>query len=722
MEEMSVQSQFNVTPRKLIFLAWVPLLIAALFLFTRFDGALAQAAPTGPQAIQGGGCQPWTLIGAVPNPRTHHYLNDVDALAPDDMWAVGEYYDESNYTPDTALAMHWDGVQWTIFPTPPTGQRGELRGVTMIAPDNVWAVGLKYSGGPYVPLILHWDGTQWSEVPSPTEAGGLLLNDVVALAPNDVWAVGANDGFHATRAMHWDGAAWTIVPTPNGGGFSDDNVLEAVSAVSPTDIWAVGYIYPKGGTPRTLTLHWNGTQWTLVTSPNPGNYFRALYGVTAIAANDVWAVGSYSYNSGETYLPLFLRWNGAQWQHIPGPDFPDYSVLRDVHAITPDSVWAVGTNATCNFCDFETLTMHWDGSTWTRVFSPNGSRDFSRLYGVTATSVNDIWAVGFTDNYGFPYTSDPLIMRRVCTGGGSPTPTRTPAPPTATAPSATPSITSTPTSPATTATVTPTQPASTPTVVVPTATAHIATGTPSQSTFTPQASTTSQATPPYTATPTSTSISPATSTPTVCTLTFTDVPQNHTFYSEIRCLACRGVIGGYGDGSFKPGNDITRGQIAKMVSNAGGFQEPVGGQTYQDVPPTQTFWVWIERLSQRGYMGGYPCGQRTTEPCLAGNRPYFRLSELATRGQLSKIVSNASLNNDPVSGQYYTDVPPTNPFYTEIMRLTNDGVMSGYPCGGAGEPCDGQNRPYFRWGANVTRGQASKIVANTFFPGCNTAR
>jgi hypothetical protein len=37
-----------------------------------------------------------------------------------------------------------------------------------------------------------------------------------------------------------------------------------------------------------------------------------------------------------------------------------------------------------------------------------------------------------------------------------------------------------------------------------------------------------------------------------------------------------------------------------------------------------------------------------------------------------------------------------------------------------GEPCDTEQRPYFRWGNPVTRGQASKIVANTFYPGCQT--
>jgi hypothetical protein len=61
-----------------------------------------------------------------------------------------------------------------------------------------------------------------------------------------------------------------------------------------------------------------------------------------------------------------------------------------------------------------------------------------------------------------------------------------------------------------------------------------------------------------------------------------------------------------------------------------------------------------------------------------------------------------------------------HPFYIWIMRLTGQGVMGGYECGGEGEPCDDENRPYFRPYNNVTRGQASKIVANTFSPAYQT--
>jgi hypothetical protein len=209
--------------------------------------------------------------------------------------------------------------------------------------------------------------------------------------------------------------------------------------------------------------------------------------------------------------------------------------------------------------------------------------------------------------------------------------------------------------------------------------------------------------------------------PTSCAITFTDVPVDSTFYTFIRCLACGGIISGYDDGTFRPYNDITRGQIAKIVSNAAGFSEDPGPQIYEDVPVGSPLYAWINRLSMRGHIGGYPCGLIEGGPCIEpDNLPYFRPSSSATRGQLAKIVANAAGLDTTPSGQFYTDVPEEHTFYLWIMRLTDLGVMSGYDCGGEGEPCDGENRPYFRPFNNVTRGQASKIVANTFFPSCNT--
>jgi hypothetical protein len=205
------------------------------------------------------------------------------------------------------------------------------------------------------------------------------------------------------------------------------------------------------------------------------------------------------------------------------------------------------------------------------------------------------------------------------------------------------------------------------------------------------------------------------------------VPPEHTFYESIRCLACRQIINGYSSGCetgnpcFRPGNNVTRGQVAKMASNSAGFSEPAGAQQYQDVPPGHTFYDFIWRLTDRGLVNGYPCGG-PGEPCVApGNLPYFRPGADVTRGQLSKIVANAAGLTQPPGAQQYQDVPPGHTFYDFIWRLTALGVMQGYPCGGIGEPCvPPGNLPYFRPGANATRGQTSKIVANTFFPECST--
>ncbi|MDQ6694227.1 MAG: family 43 glycosylhydrolase [Chloroflexota bacterium] len=267
------------------------------------------------------------------------------------------------------------------------------------------------------------------------------------------------------------------------------------------------------------------------------------------------------------------------------------------------------------------------------------------------------------------------------------------------------------------------------------------TGTPT-STLVPSVTTTGTSTAIATSTATQSATSIVTS--TACPIQFTDVPPSNTFYPYVRCLACRGIVTGYQCGGANPltgdpepcdanhnpyfryNNPITRGQISKLVANSAGFQEDPGAQIYEDVPPGSPFYDFINRLSHRSVMGGYTCGVQLDEPCiLPGNRPYFRPSANASRGQLSKIVSNAAGFTEPQSGQTFEDVGTDAPFYIFVQRLATRGVMGGYPCGGTNpetgqaEPCQPGNRAYFRPGNTVTRGQSAKIVANTFFPGCD---
>jgi hypothetical protein len=220
----------------------------------------------------------------------------------------------------------------------------------------------------------------------------------------------------------------------------------------------------------------------------------------------------------------------------------------------------------------------------------------------------------------------------------------------------------------------------------------------------------------------------ATPTPGPCHWCQRDVPSGSPFYPYITNLAYQGVIGGYTCGSnpdepcappdnypyYRPNANITRGQISKLVALSAGFEDTPSGQSFADVPPTHTFWLWIGQLSSRGLIGGYPCGG-PGEPCGPNSLPYFRSTNNATRGQLAKIVANAAGIDDKPGEQIFADVPPGHTFYAYINPLTRRGVMSGYPCGGPGEPCAPNSLPYFRSSNNVTRGQAAKIVANTFW-------
>jgi hypothetical protein len=210
---------------------------------------------------------------------------------------------------------------------------------------------------------------------------------------------------------------------------------------------------------------------------------------------------------------------------------------------------------------------------------------------------------------------------------------------------------------------------------------------------------------------------------------YTDVLPDSTFYPFIQELTCRAIVNGYPCGSpgepcdpqnrpyFRPANNVTRGQLSKIVALSASLPLITGTQTFEDVPVGSTFHSFIESLYNAGAINGYPCGS-TGEPCIApDNRPYFRPNATSTRGQISKIVAITAGFLDPTTNQTFEDVPVGSAFHLWIGNLASRNIINGYPCGSTGEPCIApDNRPYFRPSSNVTRGQMSKIAVNTFFP------
>src|SRR5579872_84582 len=238
---------------------------------------------------------------------------------------------------------------------------------------------------------------QWTLVPgiNPGTFNNQLFG-VAAVSASNVWAVGDEGpqagGPNSTLVEHWSGPAWNLVASPNISN-AYQNVLESIAAVSSTDVWAVGYYYDASLTETfTLTEHWNGTSWRIVSSPNVGQNGGLLSGVSADASNDVWAVGSYYDPSLGLDQALIEHWDGSSWSIVPGgATSTGNALLNGVTALSATNAWAVGEGPN------GTLIEHWDGTSWTIVASPNSTQGGDFLESVTATGPNDIWAVGTVD-------------------------------------------------------------------------------------------------------------------------------------------------------------------------------------------------------------------------------------------------------------------------------------------------------------------------------------
>ena len=283
--------------------------------------------------------------------------------------------------------------RWTIVPSPNMGSGGSiLAGVDAVSQADAWAVGSASEGSLSQTLAERWDGSAWSVVSTPNVGTGTnTLGAVDAVSTGDVWAVGFydNGATFRTLAEHWDGSSWKVAATPNVG--SGENVLTSVSAVAGNDVWAVGYRQDVGSPRLTLAEHWNGSAWSVVTTPNVGTDENFLWSVTALSGSDVWAVGSYSVPWMQT---LTEHWDGVSWSVVQSPNLDSSdNVLYSAVALRSSSVTAVGTWLNGNVQD--TLSQHWNGHAWKVVASPSPAGYLNWLTGVAADGPNDLWAVGW---------------------------------------------------------------------------------------------------------------------------------------------------------------------------------------------------------------------------------------------------------------------------------------------------------------------------------------
>lgn len=100
---------------------------------------------------------------------------------------------------------------------------------------------------------------------------------------------------------------------------------------------------------------------------------------------------------------------------------------------------------------------------------------------------------------------------------------------------------------------------------------------------------------------------------------FSDVGQDHAFYAPISWAQAQGVTTGYADGLFRPGKKVTRGEFASFLYRGVGAEYTGGLDSFRDVSPKSAHARAIAWLAAEGLSTGYGNGTfRPADPISRG--------------------------------------------------------------------------------------------------------
>ncbi len=180
------------------------------------------------------------------------------------------------------------------------------------------------------------------------------------------------------------------------------------------------------------------------------------------------------------------------------------------------------------------------------------------------------------------------------------------------------------------------------------------------------------------------------SAPFTITILFSDVSNPSTFSTEIYGLSDNGAIHGFADGTFRPGQKVTRAEFVSILfnddpedqfpgqsGNDSGECTTIEPSAFSDVPNASPFCEAIKSLSQAGI--------------LRGANGAFRPSDTITRQEIAAVIyrfyayerTGVLVQGDAsfTSPSPFSDVTSSNPLAGDIEFAASKGIVKGYTNG-----------------------------------------
>jgi hypothetical protein len=305
-------------------------------------------------------------------------LNSVACVSPTQCFAVGDV-GNFNFADQRRLIEAWNGTAWSIqaFGNPKGTANTFLNSVSCGGPSLCFAFGDENDNTdlPVGPLVEKWDGTGWAvqpALPEPAGANVIGLDAVSCASAANCTAVGvvASKDFTDQQplAEHWDGTSWSIEAMPPLNGSSQPELF-SVSCTGSTCI-ATGRTFDSAtGTYVPLAEFFNGTAWSVVhLAPPIFTSAIVVNGVACTSASNCYAAGVALTFSGHA-VTLIEHWNGTQWSVMLTPNAPGENTLQGVTCTGAGSCMAVGR--TDDFGTQSTLAMRLSGGRWSIIPTPS---------------------------------------------------------------------------------------------------------------------------------------------------------------------------------------------------------------------------------------------------------------------------------------------------------------------------------------------------------------